>query len=219
MKRIGTLVMAAFAILILAFGLTPRVRAQDVVQNEGPRQKLTVIYPDNGVVLQGKGDDEVRYKGTIYVKIYAVSPRLKKKLGDGPVYTNELELSAWHTYYTPELPLGEYEVHFSMRDGDNFRTCIVRNVLLTPTGETTVKAELSGTSNTLVIGGTLTMQQLENVVLFLDRRVTALQAEVAALKGGKATPAPVPAPDVPPAAPAPVPAPDVPPAAPETPAK
>ena len=188
MKRLAVLVLAALAVFTLTYSLAAKVCAQDIVRKEEPKQNLTLLYPNDGIVLEGKGDDVVRYKGIIYVKVYPVSARLKKELGEGPVFSNELQpgyLGDGDRRPALRLPLGEYEVHFSMRDADDLRTCIKRNVILTRDTAPLVTAELSGTAKTLVIGGDISFQEMENAVYELAVEVKELKAEVAALKGGK----------------------------------
>ena len=81
------------------------------------------------------------------------------------------------------LSLGRYELQFTTRDGKETKTTF-ETLVLRSDAESAVVIDFS-TAKTLVIGGTLSMQQLENAVLYLDRHIIALQAEVAALKGGK----------------------------------
>ena len=196
MKRIVTLVLAALAV----FCVTPKAGAQDPGQDEGPKQRLTLVYPREGIVLSGSGDDAVKYTGLTYVKVFPISPRLKKKYGDDPIFSDELhckhgENSGGDDYRSPSLPLGIYEIQFSMREGNNMKTCIKRPVILSSENSPTVTAEFSN-AKTLVIGGDHTLQQMEAAITELVHRVLALQAEVAALKGGTKA-APAPAPDVP----------------------
>lgn len=193
MKRIGTLVLAALAVFAFALSLTVKANAQDaapdISQDPGPKQPIRIHY-GAGVILEGKGDDAVKYKGLIYLKIFPVSARLVKKYGAGPAYSNEIHptsggMGVSDEVANPSLPLGKYEVHFSMREGDTMRTCIKRDVLLTANGEANVEVEMSGTTRTLMIGGDdMTAQQMRDSILQLKQQIASLQAEVAALKGG-----------------------------------
>ena len=194
MKRLAILLWTALAVFVMASSLVPRATAQDVAQElnqyQGPVQVLSIPYPQDGVILSGQGDDAIKYKGLIYVEIYPVSVRLKKKFGDGPVLRKEIYPNGTinaPTGFSVNLPIGEYEVHFSMREGDAMRTCIKRGVLLTSNSSVNAEVEMSGTTRTLVIGGDdMTAQQMHDSLLQLKQQVAALQAEVAALKGGKA---------------------------------
>ena len=197
MKRIGTLVTATLAVFALALSLGTKAAGQetppDTIQvlndYQGPKQSLNIYDPEGGIVLEGKGDDAVKYTGLIYVKVFPVSPRLIKKFGAGPFFEAETYPSG--VIYNGnragtiggQFPLGEYEVDFSMRDGDTMRICIKRGILLTANGGANVQAEMSGTAKTLVIGGDVSYQTLENAVGGMARQVAALQAEVDVLKG------------------------------------
>ena len=190
MKRFTILFLTALAVFVLALNCVSGAAAQDMAQGlseyQGPKQNLSISYSDEGIVLEGKGDDAVIYKGLIYIQIYPVSPRLRKKFGDVPMFSAErMPRTGFGT--GGSFPLGEYEVHFSIREGDMMRTCIKRGILLTANGGANVEAEMSGTSRTLIIGGDdMTAQQMRDSILQLKQQVAALQAEVAALKGGKA---------------------------------
>ena len=191
MKRIGALALAALAVFVMALSIVPKARAQDaaqdISQDPGPKQPIRIHY-GAGVILEGKGDDAVKYKGLIYLKIFPVSARLIKKYGAGPAYSNEIHptsggMGVSDEVASPSLPLGKYEVHFSMREGDTIRTCIKRDVLLTANGEANVEVEMSGTTQTLIIGGDdMSAQQMRDSILQLKQQVAALQAEVAVLK-------------------------------------
>lgn len=194
MKRITIPIVAALAVFVLTLNFALRAAAQDVAQElsqyQGAKQVLSIPYPEGGIVLEGKGDDAVKYKGLIYVDIYPVSARLKKKFGDGPVLRKEIYPTGG---VRAELPVGEYEVHFSMREGDTMRTCIKRGILLTSNSDVSAEVEMSGTARTLIIGGDdMTAQQMRDSILQLQQQVAALQAAIAALKGGSST-APAPA--------------------------
>src|SRR5262249_41635751 len=124
MRRRTTLVVVALlATGMLWSGMRPAVSQQD---NE-PKQTLIIGYPTQGIIIEGTGPIAVRYKGIILVKIYPVSSNLVRKYGAGPIASAELGPSQRDVR---QLPLGEYEVHFSMRDASELKTYILREVIL-----------------------------------------------------------------------------------------
>ena len=176
MKRIAIFVLATLAVVVMALSLAPKATAL----NEDRERTVTISYPASGIVLSSKGEDAVILRSTVHVQAFPLSPELKNKYGDDPIASEDVTCGN-NLRFT--LPLGRYELQFTTRDGKETKTTIEALVLRSD-AESAVVIDFS-TAKTLVIGGTLTMQQLENAVLYLDRRVIALQAEVAALKGGK----------------------------------
>ena len=187
MKRIALLVMAALAVFTLASGV--------FAQSEDQKGTIWVGNP-TPYTLDGKGGVAVQYNGPVHVQVYAASPQLKKRAGDDPVVSEDLA-TAGNKHFT--LPVGKYEVDFSIRDGLDMKTTI-KTVVVQNNDTSTVLADFSA-AKTLTYGSGMTAQQMESVIRELARQLIALQTEVDALKGNpKAVPAPpAPAPDVPPA--------------------
>ena len=179
MKRIATLVLAALAVFTLASGV--------LAQSEEKTGTLQIDNPGS-FILSGKGDDAVRYNGPVHVQVFAASPQLKKKAGDDPVVSEDvMQGQGYARNFT--LPVGKYEVDFSMRDGVEMKTT-VKTAVIHNKDTATILADFSE-AKTLIYGSGMTAQQMEGVIRELARRLIALQAEVDALKGKtKAVPAP-----------------------------
>lgn len=176
MKRIANFVLAALAVFTLASGV--------LAQSEEKTGTLRVDSPAS-FILSGKGDDAVRYDGTVHVQVFAASPELKKKAGNDPVGSEDVGRGLKE--FT--LPVGRYEVNFSIRDGVEMKTTI-KTVVIHNKDISLVVPDFSA-AKTLTYGSGMTAQQMEGVIRELARRLAALQVEVAALKGGtKAVPAP-----------------------------
>lgn len=181
MKRIALLVLAALAVLTLASGV--------LAQSEDQKGTLRVGNP-TPYTLDGKSDVAAHsYNGPVHVQVYAASPQLKKKAGDDPVVSEDVVQG-----YTRDfpLPIGRYEVDFSIRDGMEMKTTI-KTVIIHNNDISTVLGDFSA-AKTLIYGSGMTAQQLEGVVRELARRVIALQTEVDALKGSPKAVTPSPAP-------------------------
>lgn len=185
MKRIALFVLTALAVFTLALSLAPRAAAQE----EEPQQRLWVVYPDAGIVLSGKGEDAVTLRSVVHVEALPISPKVRKKHGDDPLVSEDLTCGHMLDLH---LPVGKYEFHFSTRDGMETRTT-VETVVLRPDGMGNLQVDFSK-AKTYIIGDNHTIQQLEGAIGELARRLAALQAEVAALKGNPKAVTPAPAP-------------------------
>ncbi|HZP81279.1 MAG TPA: hypothetical protein VFB21_06560 [Chthonomonadaceae bacterium] len=169
--------MSLTVLLLLAFALSWSGIQRAVSQQDNERKQTLVIgYPTQGIVIEGSPR---RYTGVIYVKIYPVGPDLVKKYGAGPIASAELAASQRDVRL---LPLGEYEVHFSMRTGSELKTFILRDVILRADRANGIVVEMNSDAKTTIIGGAMTAQQMADGIRQLQQEVGALKQEVAALK-------------------------------------
>ena len=144
-------------------------------QAQGPLQTLVINYPNSGVKLTSQA---APYRGLVYVKIFPVSPELIKANGSGPIAAAELNASGRDVR---KLPLGTYEVQFSMREGSNLKTFVVKDVILRSDGGEALTVELNDAATT-VVGGTMSVQQMQALIGQLQQQVSTLQQQVAALQ-------------------------------------
>ena len=164
-KRISLIVL-----LLLAFALTWSGVQRAVSQQEEERKQTMVIgYPNPSIVISGSG---TRYGGIIYVKVYPISPNLVKRHGSGPIATAELGPSQRDIL---QLPLGEYEVHYAMRTGSELKTFILRDVILRAERGSTLIVEMNADAKTTIIGGSQTVQQMEESIRQLQKEVADLK--------------------------------------------
>lgn len=164
-KRMSLLVVAFLAFALLWSG----VRSGISQQAEERKSALIVGYPNPVIVIGGSG---TRYGGLIYVSVYPASRDLVAKLGDGPVATAELTPSQRAVW---QLPLGTYEVRFGMRTGSELKTFIVRDVILRTEGASSLTIEMNADAKTTVIGGDMSVKELEDAVSRLVKDVSELK--------------------------------------------
>src|SRR5581483_3650184 len=99
-----------------------------------------------------------------------VGPDLVKKYGAGPIASAELAASQRDVRL---LPLGEYEVHFSMRTGSELKTFILRDVILRADRANGIVVEMNSDAKTTIIGGAMTAQQMADGIRQLQQEVGA----------------------------------------------
>jgi hypothetical protein len=157
----------------LAFGNRP---AADSLQNG--MQTLIVHYPNPKINIASSGNPPKYYAGLIYVKIFAVGAGGVQS-GQKPVATAELGPSA---RTVRQLPLGDYEVWYEMRDGSTLKTFIMRDVILRADGGQALSVEMNGEAATTIIGGEMTAKEMADSIRDLRAQVSSLKEEVAKLK-------------------------------------
>lgn len=170
MSRAMSYLLLAITVFLLVWVSSPRASSQGAQER---KQTLVIGYPTQGIQVDG-----ARYTGIIYVKIYPVSSELQKALGTGPVAAAELTASQRDVR---QLPLGEYEVHFSMRTGNELRTFILRNVILRADRANSLTVEMNG-AKTTIIGGDMTAQEMADSIRKLQEELTAARRDIAELK-------------------------------------
>jgi hypothetical protein len=151
---------------------TPRAASQLVEK----KQALVIGYPTTGIVIS---DSEPVYKGLVYVKVYPISPAIVAKEGAGPIVTAQLGPSQRSV---SQLALGEYEVHYAIRNGSEQRTLIHRDVILRPEQASALPVEINGDAKTTIIGGDVTAQRMAESIRGLQGEVAALKKAVADLQ-------------------------------------
>ena len=165
--------MQLFALALFAFGLMWVGALKAVSQQENEQKQTLVIgYPNSGIVLDSKATPPVRYRGTIYVKVYPISPNIVKKYGAGPIASAELSASMRDVRL---LPLGEYEVHYSMRTNGELKTYIYRDLILRSDRAASLVVEMNSDAKTTIIGGDMTAQQMAESIRQLQREVADLK--------------------------------------------
>ena len=167
-KRINALIL-----LLLALGLTwSGVQTATSQQDDERKQTLVIGYPHSGIVLDSKSKTALPYRGLIYVKVYPVSPNLVKKYGAGPISSAELSASMRDVRM---LPLGEYEVHFSLRTNGELKTYIYRDLILRADRAASIVVEMNSEAKTTIIGGVMTAQQMAESIRQLEKEVAELK--------------------------------------------
>lgn len=170
MKRLSVLVLAVLAVFTLA--------SSAFAQSEEHKGTLRVFNP-NPLILSGKGDDAVRYEGPVHVQVFPASLELRKKAGDDLVGSEDVAQGGAKDF---TLPVGRYEVDFSIRDGVEMKTTI-KTVVIHNNDISGLVADFSA-AKTLIYGSGMTAQQVADAIKQLQQQIAALQAAVAALKGG-----------------------------------
>jgi hypothetical protein len=169
--------MSLIALILLSFALSWAGIQRAVSQQDDERkQTLVIAYPNPFITISGT---TTKYAGLIYVKVYPISPGLVKKYGAGPVATAELSASQRDVVL---LPLGEYEVHYAMRTGSELKTFILKDIILRPDRATGLLVEMNADAKTTIIGGDMSLQQIEGGLRQLQSEVSELKQEVARLK-------------------------------------
>lgn len=167
-KRLSFVAVVTLAFAFLWSGVHTAVSQQA----EERKQALAVGYPNPAILIGGSG---VPYKGIIYVSVYPASPGLAAKQGSGPVATAELYPSQRAVW---QLPLGTYEVRFGMRTGSEMKTFIVRDVILRPEGASLLAVEMNADAKTTIVGGDMSIQEMENSIKRMQTDVAELKKKV-----------------------------------------
>jgi hypothetical protein len=160
------------AAAMLAAGLCWSGIQRAASQQTTKQQALIVGYPNPAIIITGSGQ---RYGGIIYVSVYAAGP----SASTAPVATSELGPSARSVW---QLPLGVYEVRYGMREGGNLKTFIVRDVILRPEGATSLVVEMNADAKTTIIGGDMSVQEMQSAIKRLSTDVSGLRSDVDQLK-------------------------------------
>jgi hypothetical protein len=177
LQRLRLFVLALSAIFVLAIGI-PAARAQ---QDDSKKQTIVIGYPTSGIVIKRAGaiTDAKKYTGLIYVKIFPVGADLIKRYGSGPMVSAELAASQ---RTVNQLPLGEYEVRYSMRTGSELKTFIIRDVILRADRGTSLTVEMNDEAKATIIGGDMTAQEMADTIRQLQQEIAALKSQIATLK-------------------------------------
>jgi hypothetical protein len=166
-QKTSATIIATLAVASLFASLAPTATAQ----TEERTQTLYVTYPGTGVILSGKGKDAVTYRGTVHVEVFPISSKLKAKQEEGPVAIEDI--TSVGSRLDLKLPVGQYEVHFSMREGDELRTTI-KPVILRADGASAVEVDFSP-AKTLIYGGDMTARQMADSIRQLQKEVANLK--------------------------------------------
>jgi hypothetical protein len=161
----STQAVHVFAATVVAAGLCWSGIERASSQQTARQQALVVHYPNPAIVINGSGQ---RYGGLIYVSVYAVGA----SASTAPVVTSELGPSARSVW---QLPLGVYEVRYGMRTGSELKTFIVRDVILRPEGASTLSVEMNADAKTTIIGGDMSIQEIQSAIRRLSGDVEQLK--------------------------------------------
>ena len=172
-KRISVIVLALMAFALSLAGIQKATSQQD----DERKQTLVIGYPNSGILIDGKGSTP--YRGMLYVKIFPVSPNIVKKYGAGPIASAELAASQREVC---QLPLGEYEVRYSLRNNGELKTFILRDVILRADRAVSLTVEMNNEAKTTIVGGDMTAQQMADSIRQLQREIGDLRQEVTRLK-------------------------------------
>ena len=172
-KHIQLLVLTLLAFALSWCGIQKAFSQQD----DAPKQTLVIHYPNSGILLNGKTG--AIYRGIVYVKVYPVTPALVRRYGAGPIAAAELTASMRDVRM---LPLGEYEVHFAIRNDSELKTYILRDVILRADRANSLTVQMNAEAKTTIVGGDMTAQQMADSLRQLQQEVGDLKQEVARLR-------------------------------------
>src|SRR6267143_174325 len=122
---------AIMAIVVIA-SVLPKLATAQAKEH---KQTLRIYYP-GGLVLSGKAETAIKYAGPVRVEVFPMD----SKSGAEPLLLEEIRPLG--NDYQYQLPLGRYEVHFSMREADELRTTI-KPIVLRPDNSSRMEVDFS----------------------------------------------------------------------------
>lgn len=169
-KRIS-LVMLGLLAFAMCWSGVQRASGQ---QEQGLKQTLVIYYPNPSIIIAGNGTTATRYGGLIYVRVFPASPELVSKRGTGTIVSTELAPSQ---RVVSQLPVGKYDIHFSVRTGSELKTLIKRDVTLRADSANYVSVEMNSDAKTTVIGGDMSAQEMADSIRQLQKEVAGLKSK------------------------------------------